>query len=181
MQTAQKKTEQRTKHKTVRHYLNTINAYERRRSQMKIRLMNDYGWNGYTGVASNQHLIPKVYMSLISNLGEKIRNLRKSHTVLKKKQETVRKIGRKVEHFFNIKLNGKIPEEMSLDTIQLAKWILSKYVLELGTNLNGRHISNYLNCRINNPSMWRTKLTRSFETNPFNKKKWDEFNIFIKD
>ena len=143
--------------------------------------MNNYGWNGYTGAASNKQLISKAYAVSIEGMDKKIQDLKYNYKKLQDKQKIVRKIGLKVEEFFNIKLKeGQILERRPFELVELARWVLSKYILELGIGLNGRHIANYLNCRINNPSMWRTKLTRSFETNPSNKRKWDEFNIFIK-
>lgn len=168
-------------HKTLKHYQNSINALTRRRNEIRVRLMNDYEWNGYTGVASNKQLISKAYAVSIKGMTEEIENLKHNYRNLQTKQKEVRKIGAKVEEFFNIKLKqGKILEKRPFEIVELARWILSKYILELGVGLNGRHIANYLECRIGNPSAWRTKLTRSFETNPSNKRKWDEFNTFIK-
>lgn len=178
-----KKTRPETK-QTDNAYSQKINYIVKIRSDLKIYMMQTFGWNGYFGNGSNKYLIPLAYKEAMKDYKKKLRNLQDGKRKLGSKQLKVREVGNLVEEFIGVKIRFWAINKNDYQKQYLGRCILCKYVFENLEKVNGKHIRNYLNpnhkIRTGNPGRWRHQLTQSFTTHPERRELYYNFIEFIK-
>ena len=165
-------------------YIIRLRHAKQKRNKLKKYMMDKYGWNGMFGVRSNKILISQAYTQAALPITSTIQNLVKSKGRLAAKQKRVREIGKLVENFLDVKIRMFTSNEKDAKKQLLGRCILSKFILENETGINGRHIRNYLSVnrpmRTGTPATWRQRFTSSFKKHPENRRLYYDFLDYIK-
>lgn len=149
-------------------YYTMIWLYKKRRQELRARY-------GITVLHNGHRRLPDEYKEKAKRLNKKIgswnREIRKIDTITGK----VNKLKKAVMDFTGEDIHNQVGLKVP-ETVKMAKFIYYKFGLENG--IMGILLSNEIGSHARQPSIYRTRFTRSFKTIPENKQKWLDFKDF---
>lgn len=152
-------------------YYTMIWMYKKRRDELRKQF-------GITVVHNGHKKWSDEYKEKSKNLTRKIGTWTRQIKRIDDLTEKLHKIEMAVIHFTGQQISGQVGQKVT-SSVKLAKSIYYKFGLENG--IEGTILCGKIGSHEKQPSIYRTRFTKSFQTNPKNKEIWLQFKDFYRD